>query len=598
MTEVNDLLQALPVAVYTTDATGRLTSYNDAAAELWGYRPELGMMWCGSWRILRLDGTNLPHDQCPMAITLKEGVPVRGVEAIIERPDGSRVMVRPHPTPIRNAAGEITGGVNLLLDLTDQNVSAEEASHLAAIVSSSDDAIISKTLGGIITSWNASAERIFGYRADEMIGQSILRLIPEDLRDEEKQIIAQLARGERVDHYETLRIGKDGRQLDISLTVSPVRDRTGNVVGASKVARDITERKRAEEVQGLLLNELNHRIKNTLATVQAIASQTLRRAPSPEDFVSSFNGRIQALARAHSMLTGGAFQSAEVSQLVRDQLLLGGPSDPRITCSGPTMLLEADAALHLALVLHELGTNARKHGALSSPAGAISIDWEMQTSGSRKLLLRWQETGGPAVVAPTTLGFGSVLIERSLQAHGGTAIMSFAEHGVSCAISLPLPDHAETMNRPQLTPGRPFRPETRPLPTRSGLAGRRILVVEDEALIAMELVDYLTEAGCEIVGPAQSLDEARKLIEEASFDGALLDGNLAGNPVDDLALALTRKGAPFVFVTGYGREALPVPFRDGAIIEKPFSREQVLAALERLWRPNDKVVSLTSRSGG
>ena len=160
MTEVNDLLQALPVAVYTTDATGRLTSYNDAAAELWGYRPELGMMWCGSWRILRLDGTNLPHDQCPMAITLKEGVPVRGVEAIIERPDGSRVMVRPHPTPIRNAAGEITGGVNLLLDLTDQNVSAEEASHLAAIVSSSDDALISTTLGGIITAGNASADRI------------------------------------------------------------------------------------------------------------------------------------------------------------------------------------------------------------------------------------------------------------------------------------------------------------------------------------------------------------------------------------------------------------------------------------------------------
>ncbi len=597
MTTANDLLAALPVAVYTTDTEGRLTFYNEAAAALWGRHPEVGELWCGSLRILHLDGSPLPHDQCPMAISLKEGRTVRGLEAVVERPDGSQVVVRPHPTPLRDENGVITGGVNLVMDLSEQNSRAEQASHLAAIVSSSDDAIISKTLGGVITSWNAAAERIFGYRADEMIGQPILRLIPHDLHDEEKHIISQLARGERVDHYETVRLGKDGRKIDVSLTVSPIRDRTGKVVGASKVARDVTERKRAEEVQDLLLNELNHRIKNTLATVQAIASQTLRRAPSAEDFVASFNGRIHALARAHMLLTGGAFQGAEISQLVRDQLLLGGPSDPRITCSGPTMLLEADAALHLALVLHELGTNARKYGALSSPNGAILIDWEMLASGSRTLLLTWQEKGGPTVVAPSSRGFGSVLIERSLQAHGGTAIMRFAEGGVSCSITLPLPDQIEPLVRRQPKAAQSMLAQYAPQTGHPGSVGRRILVIEDEALISMDLVDHLTEAGFEVVGPAQSVSEARRLIASADFDGALLDGNLAGHRVDDLAVALTRKGAPFVFVTGYGREALPPAFRDRAMIEKPFSREQVLAALERLWRPDQNIVPLPVKAG-
>src|SRR5260370_3242119 len=213
----SELLEALPVAVYTTDAQGRITFFNQAAADLWGHRPELGSdQWCGSWRLYWPDGRPLPHDQCPMAITLKEGRPVRGMEAIAERPDGTRVNFLPYPTPLRDASGRLVGAVNLLMDITERHQAEIESARLAAIVTSSDDAIISKSLDGRITSWNAAATRIFGYQAAEIVGQSITRIIPPELHDDEKRIIALLSRGERIDHYETVRVAKDGRRIEIS----------------------------------------------------------------------------------------------------------------------------------------------------------------------------------------------------------------------------------------------------------------------------------------------------------------------------------------------------------------------------------------------
>jgi PAS domain S-box-containing protein len=568
---------------------GRITFYNTAAVELWGQAPPMGAQWCGSWKLYTLDGTPLRHDQCPMAVALKEQRPVRGVEAILERPDGSRVTFAPYPTPLFDANDRLIGAINLLVDVTDARSDADAAARLAAIVSSSDDAIVSKTLTGRVTSWNAGAQRVFGYTAEEMLGRQIKTIIPHELHSEEDRIIAQLARGERIEHYETVRIAKDGRRVDVSLTVSPMYDRSGRVIGASKVARDVTDRRRAEEVQRLLVDELSHRIKNTLATVQAIATQTLRRSPDPAAFVASFTGRIQSLARAHSLLTGASFQGADIHQLVRDQLQLGGEDDKRLVCSGPSLVLEAQAALHLALVLHELGTNARKYGALSTPNGHVAVNWEVHTNGGRRLILDWRETGGPKVTAPSTRGFGSMLIEHSLQAHGGEVKMSWAEIGLTCSINLPL---AEL--RAPLPSAAMSHAAQRPLvaPQLRSLGGKRVLVVEDEPLIAMVLTDYLGDAGCVAVGPAQTLERALSLIGSESFDAALVDGNLAGRCVDQIAVALTQRGIPFVFVTGYGREALPAGFQDAMIVEKPFMQGQVLGALERLLSPGDNVAQL------
>lgn len=580
MTPGTELLQALPVAVYTTDTEGRITFFNEAAAELWGHRPELGSdRWCGSWRLYWPDGRPLPHDQCPMALCLREGRPVRGMEAVAERPDGSRVSFMPYPSPLKDASGQVVGAVNVLVDVTDRRPAEIEAAKLAAIVSSSDDAIISKTLTGHITSWNAGATRIFGYEADEMIGQSILRIIPPELHGEEAGILAKLQRGERIEHFDTERVTKDGRRIALSLTVSPLRDRTGTVVGASKVARDVTERKKAEALQRLLFDELNHRVKNTLATIQAIANQSLHRAASPDDFTESFNGRVEALARAHDLLVQGRLEGADVLEIVREQVILGATDGSRITYAGPPLMLEARIAVQLALVLHELSTNARKYGGLSVPDGRLAITWRLVTQGERALILDWRESGLRDLRPPAAHGFGTTLIERTLQANGGEAMLRYEPGGLVCELRLPVSEERrwDAQGFDRIADAQPERRSAVP-----DLRGVQVLVIEDEPIIAMDLARQLASFGCQVVGPASSLPMAMRLVESAACDLALVDANLGGRPADSIAAALTRKGVPFAFATGYGREGLPADYRHVGVLAKPFRPAQLRAMIESL----------------
>jgi PAS domain S-box-containing protein len=596
MTPGPEILEALPVAVYITDAEGRITFYNQAAADLWGHRPKLGTdFWCGSWRLYWPDGAPMAHHECPMATAIKEGRPIRDIEAVLERPDGARVPFRPYPRPLKDESGRVIGAINLLIDATDLKQAEIESARLAAIVVSSDDAIVGKTLDGCVTSWNAGATRIFGYEPKEMIGQSIIKIIPPELRQEEDEILAKLKRGEHIAHYETVRLAKDGRRLNISLSVSPVFDKTGRIIGASKIARDVTEKKRVEAIQRVLIEELNHRVKNTLAMTQAIASQSLRHAKSASDFVESFTGRVQALAKAHSLLTDRKLEGAELTELVREQVTLG-VADERVICSGPTVILGAQPAIHLALVLHELATNARKYGGLSVPQGRLSVKWEVHSSGSRTLLLDWTESGGPQVSAPLTAGFGTTLIERTLQTHGGQATVRYGVTGVTCKLRLPLGEtarpeveaalaalsisaHAQVRGQ---TDGRIFE-------------GRRILIVEDEPLLAMELETNLNALGCKTLRSAATLNAAKAAIGDSGCDAALVDVNLGGRQADELAVALTRKNIPFAFVTGYGREGLPAGFKEVAILSKPFAKEELLVVLAQLLQPSSDVVRLRDR---
>jgi PAS domain S-box-containing protein len=239
-----------PTAVYTTDAAGRITFFNEAAAALWGCRPELGKSeWCGSWRLYWPDGRPMTHSKCPMAVALKEKREIRGAEAIAERPDGTRIPFLAYPTPLFNDSDELIGAVNTLVEITEHNKAEDAAARLAAIIEASDDAIVSKALNGIIKTWNAGAERLFGYTAEEVIGRPITILIPPDHIDEEPAILERIRRGEHVDHYETVRRRKDGSLIEISLSVSPIKDAAGRVTGASKVARDISERVKVEEAE-------------------------------------------------------------------------------------------------------------------------------------------------------------------------------------------------------------------------------------------------------------------------------------------------------------------------------------------------------------
>lgn len=595
MFTTTDVLQVIPTPVYLTDAEGYITFYNDAAAEFWRHRPVLGKdRWCGSWKLFWPDGRPMPHEACPMGIALREGREVRGVEAVVERPDGSRASFMPYPALIRDANGRVTGAINLLVDVTERKAAELEAARLAAIVASSDDAIVSKFLDGRIATWNASAERIFGYTAEEAIGRHITLIIPPELQHEEETIIGKIKAGQRVDHFDTIRQTKDGRRIEVSLTVSPVLDTTGRVIGASKVARDVSERKEAERLQRLLFDELNHRVKNTLAMIQSLAAQSLRRASSPAEFTASFNGRIQALGRAHDLLVGTKLRGAELADILREQVLLGSlPDGQRVICAGPRVMLDSRSTVQLGLVLHELATNARKYGALSPKGGRLEVRWQVAVDNEeRSLQLQWHERDVPDVQAPSSQGFGSALIERSLQSNGGRASLAFGADGLTCDILLPLgPQEGEVQ------PENTFYSEIPVEGVGAGLAGKRILVIEDEPLIAMEMEATLAAAGCQIVGPAGTVNHAKRLIAGERFDAAVVDANLFGARVDELATELTRRRIPFIFATGYGRSALPASFASHAFLAKPFAAPALLGSLETLLDEpkKGKIIPLPSR---
>ncbi len=312
------------------------------------------------------------------------------------------------------------------------------AEHLAAIVASSDDAIISKDLRGVITSWNLSAERLFGYTADEIVGRPILLLIPAEYQQEEPGILNRIGRGERVEHYETVRQRKDGTRFHVSLTVSPIKNEDGTIIGASKIARDITDRKRAEESRELLLNEIKHRVKNTLGTVQAIASQTFRTAaPAERD---AFVARLHALSAAHDLLTQQSWSMVGVRETIERSLdpFRDGGTD-RLALAGPAVQLNPSNALLFAMVIHELGTNAVKYGALSRDGGFVNIAWSLADQPSGRLLeFSWIERGGLAVRPPTVRGFGTQMIERTLRGEQGRATFDYAPEGLACRLAMKL----------------------------------------------------------------------------------------------------------------------------------------------------------------
>jgi PAS domain S-box-containing protein len=245
------LFDLVPVAVYTCDADGIIQEYNQRAVELWGRDPGRNgqeSRFCGSCKIYYPDGRPMRHEECPMARALRgEKLKSKDLEIIVERPNGGKRDVIPAPRVVTNERGKIIGAINCLFDITERKRAEAAAMRLAAIVQSSHDAIVAKNLNGIITDWNQGAQRIFGYKPKEIIGKSVLTLIPKDRQSEEQEILRKTRRGESLDHYETVRRRKDGKLIDVSLTISPIKGPKGEIVGVSKIARDITEKKQTEQ---------------------------------------------------------------------------------------------------------------------------------------------------------------------------------------------------------------------------------------------------------------------------------------------------------------------------------------------------------------
>jgi PAS domain S-box-containing protein len=319
----------------------------------------------------------------------------------------------------------------------------DAAAFLAAIVESSDDAIVSKSLAGIITTWNKGAERIFGYTADEAVGQPIIIVIPADRLDEEPAILARIQTGERVDHFETVRRRKDGSLIDISLTISPIRDDSGTIIGASKIARDISERRREAEHREMLLREMHHRIKNLFAVVASIITLAARSAVTASDLASSMKDRLMALARAHEItLPNLAGQSVEdppatLFQLLSNILAPYRHDDHRQwTLHGDDVEVSRAKITNLALLFHELATNAAKYGALSVGDGTVDITLTMSPDA---IELVWLEAHGPIDADPTqpSSGFGSILEQKIAQSLDIHIERTWKPGGLSIRLSLP-----------------------------------------------------------------------------------------------------------------------------------------------------------------
>ena len=354
--------------------------------------------------------------------------------------DGSERAVDFAMHPIRDQSGAVMFLHPTGIDITDRRVaevalrdSEQRLRWSASIVESSDDAIVSKNLDGVITSWNKGAERIFGYPAPEAIGQPITIVIPQDRHDEERTILTRIRRGERIDHFETVRQRRDGSLIAVSLTVSPVKDGGGKIVGASKIARDITEQKRSQELIASLAREAEHRSKNLLANVQAMV--LLSQAETPQDLKRAIEGRIRALANVHSLFVETRWIGAELSSIAAQELApYAQTGGARVRMDGPQVLLAPNVAQALAVSLHELATNAAKYGSLSTPNGRIALTWSHEPGG--RLQVTWTETGGPLVQMPTRRGFGRQIVDQLISQLDGKVQFNWRPDGLVCEITL------------------------------------------------------------------------------------------------------------------------------------------------------------------
>lgn len=462
---------------------------------------------------------------------------------------------------------------------------AAALARLHAHLDNSPQAIVEISAGQRVESWSQGAERMFGWRSSEVAGCRLddLQWLDSEAVGAFGQLIESMIAGHRPRTMQVMQMRNSvGYTLTCECYCSALLDPAGRLISINVQILDITERARAEETQRLLIGELNHRVKNTLASVQAIATQTLRHSTGPSDFAPTFIGRIHALARAHSLLSAATWQGASLKELVEGQLLTGTVAAEQLAIAGPDVELAPEPALHLALVLHELVTNAHKYGALSVPAGRASFNWQVEDG---KLILDWVERNGPPVNPPARKGFGSFLIERSLRSEGGGAEATYAREGLSWRLRLPVNARIQ-----RAKPGASPRDDStaREMGAATAiLGGKRILVIEDEPLVAMELALTLGEAGVVVLGPASTANDALAVIGSEPLDGALLDGNLQGKLVDAVAEALSTRSVPFLFVSGYGRDHLPAAFASIPIISKPFVTSTLLASLSGLFAGTD-----------
>lgn len=391
---------------------------------------------------------------------------------------------------------------------------------------------------------------------------------------EEDTPVARLLRGKTVAR-EDLRLSYGEEIVVCRFSGAPLLDEAGGVTGAVLTFADITEQKDNEDRRTLLMNELDHRVRNMLATIGAMVRLSSAGAPDKETLVEILSGRIGALTRTHGLLTSSSWRGAMLCDIIRDEVQPYA-SDERLKLEGrDDVILPPQDAIDFALVIHELATNATKYGAWSQSTGRVSINWHLTETEERVLRVLWHETGGPEIMPSKRTGFGSQLIRSAFRRTEGAGVdLRMEPDGVVCEITIIL--QRNVARAPLAAPVRTMAAGGE----QADLAGQRVLLVEDEAVVRLELVSLLTGAGAEVLGPASSRAEGYRIAGRERPDIAVLDINLGGETVAPLAEALARRNIPLVFTSGYrDLELLPEWLRDRPLLQKPVSPEALVAAL-------------------
>ena len=460
--KLRELLGALPAAVYVTDSAGHITYCNQSAIDLWGFEPALGKdKWCDVSKFYYADGSPMPLADCPTEIALKQGRIAPGREAIIERKDGTRIPIAPYPTPLRDDTGAIVGVVNMTVDISER-----KKAELALAERNIQLALAAKV--GLVGSYAYDADTEImqisdGYAAihgfpegtTEIARSECLAGVHRDDIGRVEQARSEAFRERRREYnveYRIIRPGGELRWVETRCFISYSGEgQPHRVVG---VSIDITERKRVEEHQRTLLAELDHRVKNALATVSAVVSHTRQGSRSVADFAAVLDGRIRSMATTHELLSSHRWHGVSLTELVRREL---APYATRnnTEIGGPEVTLSAKASQVVSMVLHELATNAAKHGALSVHDGRVSVRWHSALNGSAgaRIGIEWQETGGPAVRAPDTTGYGMEVIRDLIPYElGGGVDLTFPADGLCCRLEIPAEGAAYPETTMTMTP--------------------------------------------------------------------------------------------------------------------------------------------------
>lgn len=444
----SSLWDGMPIAICICDGDGAVVRFNRRATEMWGNVADLtsdathpGV----AYRMFHTDGRALRHDELPMIEVLRSGRPQRARTIILERPDGERITVLANVDPVLDGDGLAVGTVNCFQDLSEhkrmEEALRERDQRLSATYDHMDVGIAEADDTGTIVRVNETMCRITGFSREELIGHTLsYRTHPDDVARDRLNYRQQVTGG--YDRYaiEKRFIKKDGTVIWVSVLSSSVCDEAGNFKYGLRVIQDVTERKLADERQRALIEELNHRVKNIIAMVQSLAAHTLREDEVATPVRRNFDARLMALARVNERLTGSDWQSADLGAMIGDILAPYRDREGDIRCDGRALRVRPRAAVTLALVLHELATNAAKYGAMSVPDGALDIYWRIQgAEDEAMLILDWTESKGPKVMPPTHRGFGSRLLELAIARQlNGSVESKFEQTGFRARLNIPV----------------------------------------------------------------------------------------------------------------------------------------------------------------